>query len=405
MADFYEEVKTELKETLKAIDKSQYYDFLTKPKQILKVNFPVKMDDGSTRIFTGFRILHNDTLGPGKGGIRYHPSVCLEEVEALAALMTFKCALLDIPFGGAKGGVEVNPKEHSEKELENITRAFTRAIAKNIGPETDIPAPDVYTNAQTMSWIVDEYSKIVGKNTPAIVTGKPIELGGALGRNESTGLGAVYVMEEIMQIEGIEKPVIAVQGLGNVGKYFAKFAAERACKIVAVSDSKGGIYTPKGLDLDEVFRVKEETGSVVNYKEADKITNEELLELEVDFLVPAALEDQITKNNANKIKARIILEAANGPTTPEAEAILIKKGMRVIPDILVNAGGVTGSYFEWYQNMHNEKWDLNKFNSELEKNMKKTAREVYETRLKHKVSCRKAALILAINRIIAKTNY
>ncbi|UCD04490.1 MAG: Glu/Leu/Phe/Val dehydrogenase [Candidatus Woesearchaeota archaeon] len=401
MANFYEEVKTELKEALKVIDKSQYYDLLTKPKQIITVNFPVKMDDGSTRIFTGYRVLHNSTLGPGKGGIRYHFAVCLEEVEALAALMSLKCALLDLPFGGAKGGVEVNPKELSEKELENLTRAFTRAICNNIGPDTDIPAPDVYTNAQTMSWIVDEYSKIKGKFTPAVVTGKPLDLGGAVGRNESTGLGAVYVMEEIMQIEGINKPTIAIQGLGNVGKHFAKFAAERACRVVAVSDSKGGIYNPKGLDLDEVFRVKEETGSVVNC-EVEKITNEELLELEVDFLVPAALEDQITKKNANKIKARIVLEAANGPTTPEGEAILIKKGLRVIPDILVNAGGVTGSYFEWYQNKHNEKWTLEKFNSELEKKMKKAAREVYETRLERKVSCRKAALILSIQRILDK---
>jgi len=319
--------------------------------------------------------------------------------------MTWKTSVVDIPLGGGKGGVEVNPKEHSEKELENITRAFTRAIYNNIGPDTDIPAPDVYTNAQTMSWIVDEYSKIVGKNTPAIVTGKPLELGGAIGRNESTGLGAVYVMEEIIQIEGIEKPIIAVQGLGNVGKYFAKFAAERACKIVAVSDSKGGIYNAKGLDLNEVFKIKEETGSVVNYDEAKKITNEELLELEVDILVPAALEDQITKKNANKIKARVVLEAANGPTTPEGEVILIKKGIRVIPDVLVNAGGVIGSYFEWYQNKHNEKWDLEKFNSELEKKIKKAAREVYETRLKYKVNCRKAALMLAIQRILNKIDY
>lgn len=405
MADFYEDVKVEIKNALEVIGKKEYYDFLTKPKQILKVNFPVKMDKGSTRIFTGYRILHNNTLGPGKGGIRYHPNVNLEEVEALAALMSFKCSLMDLPFGGGKGGIEVNTKELSENELEKITRTFTRTIYNNIGPNIDIPAPDVYTNAQTMSWIVDEYSKIKGKFTPSVVTGKPLELGGCLGRNESTGLGAVYVMEEIMKIEGINKPTIAIQGLGNVGKHFAQFASDHECKIVAVSDSKGGIYNANGLDMDEVFSVKDETGSVVNYDKAEKITNEELLELEVDFLVPAALEKQITKTNANKIKARIVLEAANGPTTPEGEEILIKKGMRVIPDILVNAGGVTGSYFEWYQNVHNEKWNLEKFNSELEKKMKKAAKEVYDTRLKYNISCRKAALVIAIERILNAIRY
>lgn len=405
MADFYEDVKVEIKNALEVIGKKEYYDFLTKPKQILKVNFPVKMDNGSTKIFTGYRVLHNDTLGPGKGGIRYHPNVNLEEVEALAALMSFKCSLVNLPFGGGKGGIELNPKEFSEKELEKITRAFTRAIYKNIGPDIDIPAPDVYTTAQTMSWIVDEYSKIKGKFTPAVVTGKPLELGGCLGRNESTGLGAFFVMEEIMKIEGINKPIIAIQGLGNVGRYFAQFASEHKYKVVAVSDSKGGIYNAEGLDMDEVFSVKDETGSVVNYTKAEKITNEELLELEVDFLVPAAMEKQITKSNANKVKARIVLEAANGPTTPEGEEILIKKGMRVIPDILVNAGGVTGSYFEWYQNTNNEKWSLEKFNSELEKKMKKAAKEVYDTRLKYKISCRKAALIIAIERILNAIRY
>ena len=404
MANFYEEVKTQIKESLEIMNKKEYFDFLTKPKQILTVNFPVKMDDGSTKVFTGYRVLHNDTLGPAKGGIRYHPNVNIEEVEALAALMSFKCSLVGLPYGGAKGGVIVNPKELSEKELENLTRAFTRAIAKNIGPDIDIPAPDVYTNPQTMSWIVDEYSKIVGKFTPAVVTGKPIELGGAVGRTEATGRGAFYVMSQVLEIEKVENPTIAVQGFGNVGKYFAKIAFENGYKIVAVSDSKGGIYDPDGLDINEVDRIKNETGSVTNYN-AKKITNEEVLELDVDILVPAALEDQINEKNVDKIKAKYIFEAANGPTTPEASEILFKRGVKVFPDILVNAGGVTGSYFEWYQNKHNENWDLEKYNSELEKTMKKASKDVYDTKLKYNVNCRRAALILAIERILNKINY
>lgn len=404
MANFYDEVKSEIKEALRLIDKEDYFKLLTRPKQVITVNFPVEMDDGSTKIFTGYRVLHNDILGPGKGGIRYHSNVNLEEVEALATLMTYKCPLAGLPYGGGKGGVKVNPKDLSNSELERLTRAFTQAIYNNIGPQTDVPAPDVYTNSQTMSWIVDEYSKIKGEKTLSVVTGKPLDKGGSKGRAEATGLGVFYVMQKVKELLGFNKPSIAVQGFGNVGRNFAKFAYESGYKMVAVSDSKGGIYDSEGLDIQKVSSIKEKTGTVTNY-EAKKITNEELLELEVDILVPAALEDQITESNAHQVQAKAILEAANGPTTPKGEKILTERGVRVFPDILVNAGGVTVSYFEWYQNLHNENWSLEKVNSKLEEIMKPACEKVYKTKQKYNTTCRRAALIVAIQRILEKTTY
>ena len=374
----------------------------------LHVSFPVEMDDGSIKVFQGYRVQHNHMRGPFKGGIRYHWNVNLDEIRALATWMTIKCAVVNIPMGGGKGGVICNPKDMSEKELEEMTRGFIRRIAPIIGPQMDIPAPDVYTNAKVMSWIVDEYGKCMKKKELAVVTGKPLELGGSEGRSEATGLGGLFVLKQVLKegyvpgLDSLKDKKIVVQGMGNVGGTFAKLAHEVGAKVIAVSDSKGAIINEDGLDVPTVIEHKKKTGCVVDCKSARNTTNEEILELDCDILVPAALENVITMENVNKIKAKMILELGNGPVTPNADKALYKKGITVIPDVLANAGGVTVSYFEWKQNLANEHWTKEEVNKKLEKIMKENASLVLETAKKHKVRTRLGAYILAIKRIAEK---
>ena len=378
------------------------YELLKEPMRVLEVNFPVKMDDGSLRIFTGYRVQYNDARGPAKGGIRFHPNVSLDEVKALAAWMTWKCAVLNLPYGGAKGGVIVDPKELSDAEIERLSRAYMRAIAKFIGPDTDIPAPDVYTTPQIMSWMKDEYSKFVGKETPAVITGKPVEDGGSEGRNIATAQGAVYVIEEATK-KVFDKPPselsVAIQGYGNAGSHAAILLNELGYKIVALSDSKGGIYKKSGLDPKAVLDHKKATKSVKDFPGADSITNEGLLEVECDILMPAALENQITAGNAEKIQAKLIVELANGPTTPEADKILNENCKIIIPDILSNAGGVTVSYYEWLQNKHDEHWTLDEVLKKLKENMVKAFNDVYCCCDEHEIDLRTSAFIIAMRRV------
>lgn len=375
------------------------------PERELIVNFPVRMDNGDIHMFTGYRVQHCTVRGPGKGGIRFHPDVTLDEVRALAMWMTWKTAVVGIPYGGAKGGVVCDPKQMSLQEIERLTRRYTTEISIIIGPESDIPAPDVNTNPQTMAWLMDTYSMNVGHTVPAIVTGKPLELGGSVGRHEATARGCQFTIRRAARHLGLDltRATAVVQGYGNAGSIAARLLAEDGVRIVAVSDSKGGIYNPKGLDPLAVLRWKQETGSVVGYDEADTVTNAELLELPCDILVPAALENQITAQNAPRIRARLIGEAANGPTTPEADAILYERGIFVIPDILANAGGVTVSYFEWVQDLQYLFWDEAEVNRRLEQVMNRAFDEVIALAQKHKVNNRIAAYILAIDRVARAT--
>ena len=375
------------------------------PKRELSVHFPVKMDDGSIQMFTGHRVQHSLARGPAKGGIRYHPDVTLDEVRALAMWMTWKCAVVGIPYGGAKGGVVCNPKVMSERELERLTRRYTSEIVVFIGPESDIPAPDVNTDAQTMAWIMDTYSMTKGYSVPAVVTGKPVEIGGSLGRREATGRGVMFTTRDALKHLGmpIEGARVAVQGFGNVGGIGAQLLQELGCTIIAVSDSRGGIYNPKGLDIGDVIRHKAETGIVAGYPGTDRITNKELLGLDCEVLVPAALENEITEENADRIKARVISEGANGPTTPEADAILLDKGVFVVPDILANAGGVTVSYFEWVQGLQSFFWSEDEVNANLEKIMARAFDDVLAISQSRKVDMRIAAYILAIDRVSTAT--
>ena len=379
--------------------KDDVKQILQTPERILEVSIPVKMDDGSTKVFTGYRVQFNSARGPTKGGIRFHPNVSLDEVKSLASWMTWKTAVVNLPYGGAKGGVIVNPKELSERELENLSRGYIRAIADFIGVNKDVPAPDVYTNPKIMGWMMDEYEKIVRHKEPGVITGKPLSLGGSEGRGFATALGAFYVIEKaIEKVKLDEKPKFAIQGFGNAGMFLAKILHEHGYKVLAVSDSKGGIYDSNGLDIQKVIETKNETGSVINYS-AEKITNSELLELDVDVLVPAALENQITKENADKIKAKYIAEVANGPTTPEADEILHEKGIFLTPDILTNAGGVTVSYFEWVQNRMGYYWDVDEVNKKLELKMHKAFDEIYQIAKDKNIDMRTAAYILAISRV------
>ncbi|MEM2250250.1 MAG: Glu/Leu/Phe/Val dehydrogenase [Candidatus Bathyarchaeia archaeon] len=377
------------------------HEILKRPMRTLIVNIPVVMDDGSIQVFTGYRVQYNDALGPTKGGIRYHPELTLDEVTALAAWMTWKTAVVGLPLGGAKGGIRCNPKEMSKSELERLTRGYVRAIAKFIGPNIDVPAPDVYTDAQTMAWIMDEYSEIVGYPAFGVVTGKPVSVGGSRGRSEATSRGLLYTVIEAAKHLGINLngATVAVQGYGNVGYHAARFLHEVGCKIIAVSDSKGGIYNPNGLDPEKVLEYKNRTGSVVDYPESTFITNEQLLELECDILVPAALENQITKANADKIKAKIVAEGANGPTTPEADEILFKKRVFVIPDILANSGGVIVSYFEQVQNQMNYYWTEEEVRNKLKETITKAFHDVLEISKQYNVNMRVAAYMLAVKRV------
>ena len=378
---------------------------LREPKRELTVHFPVKMDDGSVEVFTGYRVQHNLGRGPAKGGIRYHQDVSLDEVRALAMWMTWKCAVVGIPYGGGKGGVIVDPKKLSQRELEGLTRRYATEISIIIGPEKDIPAPDVNTNSQTMAWIMDTYSMHVGYTSPAVVTGKPIALGGSEGRNEATAQGAVYTLEDAAKHLGMDlaKCRVAVQGFGNAGAIAAQLMHAKGSKIVAVSDSTGAIYKADGFDPNAVLAWKQEHHSVRGFPGTKNITNEELLEVDCEILIPAALENQITPANAGRIKARIIAEAANGPTTPEADEILYKAGKFVIPDILCNAGGVTVSYFEWVQDLERDFWTVEQVNAKLHMIMTKAFGATLAMSLKEKVNMRTAAYMLAVKRVADAT--
>jgi glutamate dehydrogenase (NAD(P)+) len=375
---------------------------LRESERELTTHFPVKMDDGTYKVFTGYRVQHNDTRGPAKGGIRYHPDVSLDEVKALAAWMAMKTAVVNIPYGGAKGGVTCNPKKLSMGELERLTRRYTSEISLVIGPEKDIPAPDVGTTPQTMAWIMDTYSMNRGYSVLGVVTGKPLELGGSKGRFESTGRGCMICALLAAKHLGmpVEGATVAVQGYGNVGAVASNLLAKEGCRIIAVSDSQGGIYNSKGLDVANVTRYKAETGSVIGYKDSESISHAELLELQCDILVPSALENEICAPNAPAVKAKMIVEGANGPTTIEADKILFDNGKFVIPDILANAGGVVVSYFEWVQGLQSFFWSEDEVNNQLRAVMDAAFQKTLELHKKEKADMRNAAYMLAINSIV-----
>jgi glutamate dehydrogenase (NAD(P)+) len=382
---------------------SGMHKILAHPKRVLTVSVPIRMDNGEIMVFTGFRSQHNDARGPYKGGIRYHPQVTLEEVKALSMWMTWKCAIAEIPYGGGKGGIICNPKEMSEGELERMTRRYAYAISDIIGPHTDIPAPDVYTGGKEMAWIMDTYSALKGNFVqPELITGKPLAIGGSLGRNEATGRGLSFTVREAAKKLKInlKTATVAVQGFGNAGQFAAQLIEEQGAKIIAVSDSQGGVYNKNGLQVGTLRKHKEKTGSVVGFPGAKSISNEDLLETECTILIPAALENQITKKNAGKIGAKMMAEAANGPTTPDADDILYKNKVLVIPDVLANGGGVTVSYFEWLQNLRREYWSENDVNERLDRNITKAFLDVYETHEKYGVNMRKASTLLAVNRVV-----
>lgn len=383
----------------------KYFDILSRPQKITNVSFPVKMDNGEIEVFDGYRVQYNNARGPYKGGIRFHPQADLDEVKSLAFWMMIKCAVVDIPLGGGKGGIAVDPRKLSKNELERLTRAYTQEIANLIGPRIDVPAPDVYTNAEVMGWIVDEYTKITGKQDLGVVTGKPIEIGGSLGRDVATAQGGFYVLEEYLLQNNIDPKTLkfAIQGFGNAGMTMAELMYKAGWQVVAVSDSSGGVLSENGgLNIDQLKKIKLDGESLNNIQDSNlkKISNNELLELNIDVLVPAALENQITLSNADNIKAKIVLELANGPTTPEADEILFNKNILVIPDVLANAGGVVVSYFELVQNLQNYYWSREKVLSDLAIVMKKSLTDVVRIAGENKVDWRKASFILALNRVI-----
>ncbi len=378
---------------------------LRAPKRQMVVSVPIKMDDGSVKVFEGYRVQHNIARGPAKGGIRYHPNVSLDEVKALAAWMAWKTAVMNLPFGGGKGGVICDPRKMSKNELERMTRRFVSEILPIIGPDRDIPAPDVYTDEQTMAWVMDTYSMTIGATCLGVVTGKPVSLGGSEGRHEATARGCLFVTQEACRVlrRPLKRATVVVQGFGNAGSIAARLFADAGAKIIAVSDSKGGIHNPRGIDPIKAIRFKEKSGSVVGLAGTSKISNQDILELKCDILIPAALENVITSENAGNIKARIIAEAANGPITPMADDILTRKGVFLLPDILANAGGVTVSYFEWVQDLQNFFWEEDQVNAKLEAMMKRAFSEVYETSKRYKVNMRVGAYILAIGRVAEAT--
>ncbi|MDP3766352.1 MAG: Glu/Leu/Phe/Val dehydrogenase [Nanoarchaeota archaeon] len=377
-------------------------DILTIPKRILTFSYPVKLDSGDIRYFTGYRVQFNDARGPTKGGIRFHPEVNLEEIKTLAFLMTLKCAVVNLPYGGAKGGVMVEPKRFSEEELEKISRGYIREINGFIGSDVDIPAPDVNTDAKIMAWMLDEYEKLKGRHAPATITGKPIALGGSKAREFSTSMGGAYVLHELADNFDMKpkKTSVAVQGFGNVGMNIARILHEWGYKVVAVSDSKNGIFNKDGLNIKDVINHKQKTGQLSKFKNSKNISNEELLELKTDVLIPAALEDQITKKNANKIKAKLILEMANRPITPEADNILLEKNIFVMPDILANAGGVVVSYFEWVQNSQNFYWTEQLVLERLKMYMTDAVKELSKVCTDFKCDMRASLYINAVKKIL-----
>jgi glutamate dehydrogenase (NAD(P)+) len=378
-------------------------DILASPNRVLTVAVPAKMDNGEVKVYTGYRSQHNSARGPYKGGIRYHPQVTVDEVKALSMWMTWKCAVANIPYGGGKGGIICNPKELSDGELERITRRYAYAIADIIGPLTDIPAPDVYTGGREMGWIMDTFSALKGNYLqPDVITGKPVTIGGSLGRNEATGRGVSITVREAAKRLGInlKGATVAIQGFGNAGQFAAVLLAEMGMNVTAVSDSKGSIHNPAGMDIESLRNYKLKRGTVLGFQGANSIDKTELLELDCTVLVPAALENQITRSNAAKIKARIVAEAANGPTTPDADDILFRNDVLVIPDILANGGGVTVSYFEWLQNLRREYWSEEEVNSKLDSNMSSAFDDVYNNHKKFGVNMRMASTLLAINRVV-----
>lgn len=415
----WERAKEQLRSASAHLDLSPaFLEKLETPDRVIELSVPVEMDDGRTEVFEGYRIQHNNARGPYKGGLRYHAKVDMDEVKALAFWMTIKNAVIDVPFGGGKGGVQVDPKKLSKDELERLTRSFTRALAPSIGPEVDVPAPDVNTTPLMMSWIRDEYAKVVGKDAPAVVTGKPVEVGGSEGRVEATGLGGSYALVALLELFGKKVPAmsVAIQGFGNVGSYLARYLQESGFSIVALADSKGGLYIPGGIsDLSAVRECRERSGklagcycvgsvcdlSTMEALGGREVSPERVLTLPVDIASPAALENAITGENAGDIEAGVVLEMANGPTTREADEILNAKRILVIPDILANSGGVAVSYFEWFQNMHDERWERKDVFRRLEEKMKAAAAAVYAASQKHRVPLREAAYIVALERLAA----
>ncbi|RLE31379.1 glutamate dehydrogenase [Candidatus Acetothermia bacterium] len=378
------------------------HELLRWPMREFHVRIPVRMDDGTVKVFEGFRVQYNNARGPTKGGIRFHPQETFDTVRALAAWMTWKTAVVDLPLGGGKGGVVCNPKEMSQGELERLSRGWIRALGHYIGPDIDVPAPDVYTNPQVMAWMMDEYEKLTGHSAPGVITGKPLPLGGSAGRGDATARGGVYTVREAAKVLGIELKgaPAAIQGYGNAGQFAHKLAVELlGLKVVAVSDSKGGVYSPEGLPFEALLKHKQETGSVVEFPGAQSISNPELLELEVVVLFPAALENVITEENAGRIKAKIVAELANGPTTPEADVILHQRGVYVIPDFLCNAGGVTVSYFEQVQNAYNYYWDEQTVHERLDRKMTTAFHAVHEAAQKYGVHNRLGAYAVAVSRV------
>ena len=407
----FELAKQRLESVFKHIDvDEEVIDRLSVAKRSIIASIPVRMDNGELKIFTGYRVQYDDTRGPTKGGIRYHPRVNLDEVTSLSFWMTVKCAVAGLPFGGAKGGVMVNPKDLSRLELERLSRGYIRAFADVIGESRDIPAPDVYTNSTIMGWMADEYSVISRRQVPAMITGKPVHLGGSEGRESATGQGALFALHEYARRKGYKAAdiTLAVQGFGNVGYHFARLAKKSGFRVVAVSDSRGAIYSSSGLNVDDVYKFKQQEnqlasvycdGSVCNMLDYETITNEELLLLDVDVLVLGALENQITQLNAHEIKAKTILEIANGPVTPQADEILEASGVDVIPDVLANSGGVVVSYFEWVQNRSGLYWEEKEVHTKLKKIMSKESNTVYDLALSHNCSLRTAAYIHGIERL------
>ncbi|MDD5095570.1 MAG: Glu/Leu/Phe/Val dehydrogenase [Dehalococcoidia bacterium] len=376
---------------------------LKSPMRELHVSLPVRMDDGSTKVFQGFRVLYNDARGAGKGGIRFHPQETIDTVRALAAWMTWKCSLLDLPLGGAKGGIVCNPKEMSAGELERLSRAYIRSIYPFIGPEKDVPAPDVYTNPQIMAWMADEYSVIAGKPQFGVITGKPLCIGGSPGRGDATARGGMFTIREAANDLGIDlnKATVAIQGYGNAGYFAAKLCQEMfGCKVVAACDSKGGVYSTKGIDSKKAFECKQESGSVCSLLGVEHVSNDDILAMEVDILIPAAIEGVITEKNAHKVKAKILAELANGPTTPDADDILFGNNVHVIPDFLCNAGGVTVSYFEMVQNAYMYCWDEAEVREKLDKRMTFAYRSVLDTSRQFHISMRQAAYVVAVRRVV-----
>lgn len=379
------------------------HERLRYPRKALIVSVPIKLDNGHTKVLAGYRVQHDQTLGPTKGGIRFHHEVNLGEVAALAMWMTWKCALLNLPYGGAKGGVCCFPEEMSVQELERVARRYTTEILSIIGPERDIPAPDMYTNEQTMAWIMDTYSNFVGYAVPGVVTGKPVNVGGSLGRHEATGRGVAFTVQKALEKLklGIDHPTVAIQGFGNVGSVTAKYLHQMGCKVIAITDVQGGIYDSNGIDIPDLLAYTKERGTVVGFANLDKIENDEMLALDVDILVPAALANVITQGNADQIRCKILAEGANGPVTPEADEILNQKGVFVIPGILANSGGVVVSYFEWVQGMQHLFWSEEEVVQKLTYLLGKAFEEVYSVYVDKKVDPRTAAMMIGVGRVAA----